>query len=250
MNIYEHIFLGFLQGFTEFLPISSSGHLFLAQEFFGFVPDISLEIWLHGASLLAVILFFWKRILQIFSGIFSLNADGVLAGQLLLSTLITAGVGVPLHTYFETDLSLQFVGITLLCTAFFILVSERFRPQKPKKFSWTKAILLGVVQAIAVLPGISRSGITIAFLILTGVERKRSAEISFLLSIPTILGALVYASAEKSQEFFSSELFWGIGAGFVASLLAIKWMMKLVEGAWIWFALYCCIAGGVLFFFF
>lgn len=256
MNLLETIFLGVLQGLTEFLPVSSSGHLFLAQTWLGFEPSLSLEIWFHVASLLAVIAVFWRRIVQIFRGFFLRNADGDLGWKLIVATLFTMPVGFFMHKFFDQELNLNLVGITLLATAGFIVLAEKGRSKCPHPtplpggegtdFSWKLAILLGLVQGIAVLPGISRSGITIAFLILLGLNRKKSAEISFLLAIPTILGALVYSLSEKSADFFDLNIFIGLIATFIASILGMRWMIKLVEKRWIWFAPYCAGLGAII----
>lgn len=246
MNFLEIGTLGILQGLTEFLPVSSSGHLFLVQTWLGFEPSLALEIWFHVASLLAVLLVFRERIWKIFRGFFLRNEDGVFGWKLGLATLMTVPVGLFMNTIFDQNLSLQLVGITLLATAGFIVIAEKFRTKKTADFSWMVAAFLGLVQGIAVLPGISRSGITIAFLILLGMNRKKSAEISFLLSIPTILGALIFSFSEKSADFFSVELFVGLVATFVASIVGMKWMIALVEKRWIWFAPYCAGLGILL----
>jgi undecaprenyl-diphosphatase len=177
-------------------------------------------------------------------------------------------------------MTFSLVGITLIITAGIILFAEKFRgiqhnssldkgklegidlkkeskstwiPGEAREddvfFSWKIAILLGIIQSIAVLPGISRSGITVAFLILIGINRKDSVKISFFLAIPTILGAMVLALKDAGTNLlFSTENFAGFTITIIASLLSIKLMTKLVEKNWIWFAPYCAILGVVLLF--
>ncbi len=254
MNFVESIFLGLLQGATEFLPISSSGHLFLAQEFMGFTPNLNLEIWLHGASLLAVILFFWPKIWEIIKKVCTTpKSDTAQFGfKLLLSTICTIPIAITIEPYFKDFLTTKTVAITLIITGFIILFAEKFRGKNEIPFTWWGAIALGIVQGVSVIPGISRSGITIAFLILLGLNRKNAAETSFLLAIPTILGALVFAISDVGITHFVADktLIYGFVAAFVASLLAINWMMELVKGKWIWFSGYCLVLGGGLIFYF
>ncbi|MDH3324296.1 MAG: undecaprenyl-diphosphate phosphatase [Candidatus Peregrinibacteria bacterium] len=249
MNIFEHIFLGVLQGFTEFLPVSSSGHLYLAQKFLGFVPDLTLEIFFHAGSLVAVVVFFKEDVWRIFKSTCSLDClkkkDGVLGVKLLLATILTVPVALLLESKFELVLNVKLVAAMLLITGIMILIAEKFRPKIEKDLTWGIVIALGLVQGIAALPGISRSGITIAFLILVGVNRRKAAEYSFILSIPTILGAVVFAFNDASFDFSIGKVL-GFVICVLASLVAIKWMIKLVEKHWIWFAPYCFLLGASL----
>ncbi|MCF7830569.1 undecaprenyl-diphosphate phosphatase [Candidatus Gracilibacteria bacterium] len=252
MEFIQSIFLGILQGFTEFLPISSSGHLFLAEEFLGLVPDLHFEISLHVASLVAVLIIFRHRIWSILRGLGSTclicvgdKKEGVLGWKLFVASLTTVPVALLLKSQFEFFRTVEMVGITLIITGILIFFSEKFRPEKIRDFSWWIVVILGLVQGIAVLPGISRAGVTISFLILLGINRKHAAEISFLLAIPTIIGALVFSLGEGGF-MFSSAQFIGCLASLVAAILAIKWMMKLVQKNWIWFAPYCVVAGIVV----
>ncbi len=244
----EYLFLGFLQGLTEFLPISSSGHLYLAETYLGLKPDLNLTILLHVGSMLAVVVFFRKEIFRIFKNTFfpTKSNNDLLGWKLIVATICTVPVALMIKPFFDDFLSIETVAITLMITACFIFVAEKYRSQK-NILTWNTAILLGLFQGIAVIPGISRSGLTIAILILLGLRRKLSAEISFLLSIPTIIGALIFAQSDLGGGLsFSVNNLIGFGASFLASLFAIQWMLKLVEGKWIWFSAYCLILGGGL----
>jgi len=249
MEFIQSIFLGILQGFTEFLPISSSGHLFLAEEFLGLLPDLHFEISLHVASLVAVLIVFRYRIWSILRGVGATclicagdKEEGILGWKLFVASLATVPVAILFKSQFEFFRTVEMIGITLIITGILIFFSEKFRPEKVRNLSWWIVILLGLVQGIAVLPGISRAGITISFLILLGINRKNSAEISFLLAIPTIIGALLFSLGEGNFGFDFPQLV-GCLASLVAAILAIKWMMKLVSKNWIWFAPYCVLAG-------
>ncbi|NCP67513.1 undecaprenyl-diphosphate phosphatase [bacterium] len=253
MEIWQSLILGMVQGVTEFFPVSSSGHLFLAEVWLGLVPDINFTILLHVASLLAVILVYRQEVWNLIKSGFDIKAlqaqklapDGVLAWQLVLATVFTVGVALLIEPYFETLLSLKWVAGTLIITGLLILIAEKFRRSKEINFSWGLAITLGLVQGLAVVPGISRSGLTIAFLILIGLNRQLAVKLSFLLSIPTILGALVFMLKDEwgSLSFTAATLI-GFVASFLTAWLAIYTMKSLVEKRWIWFAPYCLLLGG------
>ena len=262
------IFLGLIQGLTEFLPVSSSGHLFLAEHFLELQHNISLEVYLHAASLLAVIIFFWSKIwnlvrdflqtiqtchsqllrgnLKQYQQTFNQNPNAVLTLKLLTATLITVPVALLVKEFVLINLTLQTVAIALLVTGVMILVAEKFRSKTIHNFTWNNVVLLGLIQGIAVIPGISRSGVTIALLILLGIERKNSAEISFLLSIPTILAALVLIVFEQGFSGFTSDVLFASIACFIASMFAIRWMMQLIQSKWIYFVPYCLVLGAGL----
>ncbi len=247
MQLLDSILLGILQGVTEFFPVSSSGHLFLAQEFFSLKPDLNFEIWLHGASLLAVLIFFRDAIIEIIKKTFTTpkSAKGQLGYKLLVSTACTVPVALFIEPYFEDFLSVKTVALMLLFTALLILTAEKFRTGQTI-FSWKMAVALGFFQGLAVIPGISRSGLTIAVLILLGINRKLAVEISFLLAIPTIAGAIVFSFSDTdiTEILFSYHFMTGFVFSFIASMLSIKWMLDLIQGKWVWFAWYCMVIGG------
>ena len=254
MEIWQSLILGMVQGVTEFFPVSSSGHLFLAEVWLGLVPDINFTILLHVASLLAVILVYRQEVWNLIKSGFDIKAlqaqklapDGVLAWQLVLATVFTVGVALLIEPYFETLLSLKWVAGTLIITGLLILIAEKFRRSKEINFSWGLAITLGLVQGLAVVPGISRSGLTIAFLILIGLNRQLAVKLSFLLSIPTILGALVLQIPDIADLDSQSLNLGLIGTltAFIFGLLSIKILEKVVyKGKLYYFAAYCLILG-------
>lgn len=248
MELLEAVYLGVLQGITEFLPVSSSGHLFLMQEIFGLEQSLVLEIWLHGASLLAVIFFFRKDIKKILGNMIAAPSSefGILGYKLLLATFCTIPVALFIEPNFDVYLTSETVGFMLIFTGILIVVAEDFRPGKIQEFSWWMAGLLGFFQGLAVIPGISRAGMTIALLVFLGLRRKWAAEISFLLAIPTILGALIFAchKLEGLNVLGDMNYISGFIVAFLTSLLSIKWMLDLIKGKWIWFSVYCLLLGG------
>lgn len=263
MEIFNAIFLGIVQGATEFLPVSSSGHLFLAEKWLGLESSVDLMIVTHLATLGAVLVVFWRQAWDLVQGFFCLskqslvsrkldtsNAAGVLALKLGTATLITVGVALLIEPFFDELLTVPLVAGTLIFTGGLIVVAEKFRRAEGLDFTWAVAASLGVVQGIAVVPGISRSGITIAFLILLGLNRRRSAELSFLLSIPTILAAGVFLWIDSGGQFvLTSDLALAMAAAFLTALLMIYSMLRLIEKHWIWFAPYCVLLGAFLLFF-
>ncbi|MBO7174613.1 MAG: undecaprenyl-diphosphate phosphatase [Spirochaetaceae bacterium] len=266
MSILEGILLGLLQGVAEFLPISSSGHLAIAQELFD-LEDIPLlfDVFLHLATLGAVILFFRKRIwslLQVVGRWITRRslpedkADLQTIVALLLGTFVTGVFGILLSDVVE-DLDVQFICVGFFITAgllFFGDATEERRRKKRlaagSKESEDKAVGIkplqglgiGLAQGFGVLPGISRSGSTIAGALLCGVDREQAGEFSFLLSIPAILGAFVLQLEDLDEIGFAvglAPVVAGCIAAFVAGIFALSVLMKIVrKGKLEWFALY------------
>jgi undecaprenyl-diphosphatase len=256
MELWQSLFLGVVQGATEFLPVSSSGHLFLTETWLGLAPDINFTILLHVASLIAVVVVYRTDIIYLIAKAFAfqrikagtLEPEGVLAWQLVAATICTVGVVLLIEPYFENLLVLPWVAGMLVITGLLIVAAERLRPQKERVFNWRLALILGLVQGLAVIPGISRSGLTIALLIMLGINRQESLRLSFLLSIPTILGALVFMLKDQWGSLnFNLTILVGFLASFLTALLAIYTMKNLVEKRWIWFAPYCIVLGGGIF---
>lgn len=255
MNLIDAISLGLVQGLTEFLPISSSGHIFLLETWMGMVPDISFELWLHVGSLVAVIVYFWSEIVAMAIGLFvmsrdrTVHSDGIYALKLLTATALTFPTALLTEKLFpHSELSLSLVGVTLLITALLIIVAEKWQCQS-RDLSWWVVVILGLVQGIAVLPGISRSGLTIALLIWLGVNRSLSARTSFLLSIPTIAGAAFFMLLEQGPRFYSLVMYEVIAivVSAISAYFAIFWMMQWIrQSRWIYFAPYCAILGLIL----
>ncbi len=253
--MFKAVILGIVQGLTEFLPVSSSGHLEIAKyilkdENAQIVAQESMlmTVVLHFATALATIVVFRREVGKIVMGLlqFKRNEEFDFSVKIILSMIPAVAVGLffdkQLEKLFEGRLFL--VGMMLIVTAVLLLFADRAK-KTDKKVSLLDAILIGIAQAIAILPGISRSGATISTSVLLGVDRERAARFSFLMVVPLIFGYIAKALLSGEVNFTSSELMPML-AGFVASFLtgifACTWMIKLVKNSKLsFFSVYCFI---------
>jgi len=256
MNILEAIILGVIQGLSEFLPVSSSGHLELAKVILGdtSLPEESLTftVVLHFATALSTIVIFRKEILEIFKGLlqFKRNDEFKFSLKIIISMLPAVVVGLlfeeELESFFGGKILL--VGCMLLLTALLLLLADKAKNTK-KEVSFWNAVLIGISQAIAMLPGISRSGATISTSVLLGVDRTRAAKFSFLMVVPLIFGKIGKDLLSGDLSFQSSEIIpitAGFIAAFLAGLVACKWMISLVKKSKLsYFSIYCAIVGSI-----
>ena len=254
MDLLEAIILGIIQGLTEFLPVSSSGHLELAKALFGdtSVPQESLTftVVLHAATALSTIVVFRKEIAEIFKGLFQFtwNEEMQFSVKIILSMIPAVIIGLA----FEKELESFFggrtllVGFMLLITAVLLLLADKAKNTN-KSVSFKSSVIIGISQAIAMLPGISRSGATISTSVLLGVDRTKAARFSFLMVVPLILGKVAKDILSGDINFQSSEiapLSAGFIAAFISGLLACTWMIALVKKSKLsYFSLYCAIVG-------
>lgn len=259
MSISEAFFLGILQGITEFLPISSSGHLVLASQFFSLPHSENFIILLlfHAATVLSISVIFFPDIIKIIKGVFknSWNEEKKLVAQLLFSALPIFILGI----FFQDKLKLLFENSILLVAAMFFLTScflflSYKKKETKKKISFLAAFLLGISQMFAVLPGLSRSGITIATGILLGCDRKKVTQFSFLMLIVPVLGGSfleLIGFIEKKKEVNTDfiPLMVGFLTAFIVGCFCCWWMKQLViKNKLIYFAFYCLILSTYLFF--
>jgi len=250
MDILKTIFLGLLQGLTEFLPISSSGHLVLAKHFLGFDEGLSYEIFLHLGSLVAVCVYFRRFIYRLILALVHFrdpaNRDNVATCVwLLIATAVTGSIGVVCKDYFEVLYAQPLiVCVWLLVTGCILLLSDRIKDTtlEMPDLGWRKAIFIGLGQALAILPGLSRSGTTIFCSLLAKLKRSEAATFSFILSVPVILGAnlseydtLVHLNSGQFLHYFIGFIVAGV-SGYVV----IHWLIKLIQCAKLcYFAYYC-----------
>ena len=254
MNSIEAIVLGIIQGLTEFLPVSSSGHLELAKAILGdnSVPKESLAftVVLHFATALSTLVIFRKEVFQIFKGLFQFkwNEETQFSLNIIVSMIPAGLIGYYFNDQMESlfDKQILLVGFMLFVTALLLLLADRAK-DTTKKVSFFNAIVIGVSQAIAILPGISRSGATISTSVLLGIDRAKAARFSFLMVVPLIIGKMVKDIAGGDFETNSAEtlpLLVGFAAAFISGLLACKWMIALVKKSKLtYFSIYCAIVG-------
>lgn len=254
MNVIDSVILGIIQGLTEFLPVSSSGHLELGKAILGdqSVPEESLlfTVVLHFATALSTIVIFRKDILLILRGLLKMkwNEDLQFAFKIAVSMLPAVIVGL----FFEKQLeslfggNIRLVGFMLLITAILLFLADKAK-NTDKKVSFKNAFIIGISQAIAMLPGISRSGATISTSVLLGNDKTKAARFSFLMVIPLIFGKITkdLLSGELTYDIQNfTSLSAGFIAAFIAGLFACTWMISLVKKSKLtYFAIYCVIVG-------
>ena len=256
MNGWEALVLGILQGLTEYLPVSSSGHLAIGSALFGIEGEESLAftILVHVATVLSTLVVLWKEIAWIFKGLFKfeMNDETRYVLNIIVSMIPVGIVGVFFMDEVEAVFGsgLMIVGWMLLLTALLLSFSYYAKPRQKEKISMKDAFIIGLAQACAVMPGLSRSGSTIATGLLLGNKKEKLAQFSFLMVIPPILGqalldALKLANGENiAGDTPATSLLIGFIAAFLSGCLACKWMINIVKkGKLIYFAIYCAIAG-------
>ena len=263
ITIVQAIILGMVQGLTEFLPVSSSAHLVFITDILGLQQNVAFDTLLHLGTLVAVVGYFWKDLVIIISSFFSSLLDifrgrfkeGLeetpfkkLSWLLLVGTIPAGLMGILLKNEFEALFnSILYVGIFLIITGILLWGAERVKPgdKDVKDISFKNALVIGVAQGIAIAPGISRSGATIAAGLFSGLNRELAARFSFLLSIPAILGAaLVQAKDITSFDVSTIVLIAGFVSAAIFGYLAIKLLLKIIkERSLMIFAYYCWIVG-------
>jgi undecaprenyl-diphosphatase len=247
--LLEHIFLGIVQGLTEFLPISSTGHLVLFRKLFG-LQEIGLlfDTMLHLGTLIAVVIVFWSEVKYII-----LNPFSRLTKLLIVGTIPTAIIGLAFEDYFE---EISRTGVTIgyefIATGIILWAVESMRQghRKFNEINYTDALIIGTLQGAAILPAISRSGLTIAGSLLRGIERGDAARFSFLLSLPAILGAAVLQMkkvVENPEAINLAPMLVGTLFAAIAGYVAIRWMLKIISTSSMkGFAIYVWILGAIL----
>lgn len=270
MEWFEGLLLGLVQGLTEFLPVSSSGHLMIARDLLGIdIPDerafLSFEVLVHAATVMATIIVFRRRIWEILRGLFAfrMNAQTDYVLKICVSMIPVFIVGMFFKDQVEALFgTLSVVGYALLVTAVLLFLSDKLALRSEKAvagkeyvngISYWQAFVVGIAQSIAVIPGLSRSGATISTGLLCGVRRNEMAQFSFLMVLVPILGEAFLSIVGSSDGSFKLSMaalggIWPLFCGFAAALLsglfACRAMVALVKKASLkWFALYCALVG-------
>lgn len=260
MSLLESIILGIIQGLTEFLPVSSSGHLEIAKAIFGDKlvahDSLTFTVVLHFATALSTIVIFRKEIWEILKGLFQFkwNEETKFSLRIIISMIPAVIIGLFYEEKLESLFGgkIMFVGFMLLITALLLLLADRAK-NTSKSVSFKNAFIIGISQAIAMLPGISRSGATISTSVLLGVDRTKAARFSFLMVVPLIFGK-VAKDMMSGGISFSGDQFGIMSAGFIAAfisgLFACSWMISLVKRSKLsYFAIYCTVVGLIAIFY-
>ena len=257
MEIFESIILGAVQGLTEFLPVSSSGHLQLAKALLGveLEENLTFDIVLHAATVLSTVVVLWSEVWWLIKGIFSrgMNEEKSYFLKLVISMIPIGVVGFCLKDYIDALLSSEYVmlvvGGMLLFTAALLSFAYYARPRVKETISYRDAFIIGVGQGIAAMPGLSRSGTTIATGILLGNKKSAVATFSFLMVLAPIMGQALLDIIDGGfaiEGVATAPLIAGFVSAFVVGCLACKYMINIVKkGKLIWFATYCAVVGVV-----
>lgn len=255
MDTLQAIILGIIQGLTEFLPVSSSGHLQLANALLGTSldpeADLTFGLTLHAATVLSTIVVLWREIWLLLRGCFSrtFTEEQAYVLKIVISMIPIAVVGFCFMEFVEQAFSsLLVVGLMLLLTSALLSFAYYAKPREKSNISYRDAFVIGLAQAVAVMPGLSRSGTTIATGLLLGNRKDTVAQFSFLMVLPPILGnaLLDVVKGEFGGGVDALPLAAGFFAAFVTGCLACRFMLEIVKrGKLVWFAAYCAVAGAL-----
>ena len=253
MDFIEALILGIIQGLTEFLPVSSSGHLEISKHLFGVdaYTSFSFSVAVHGATVLSTIVVFWQEIGKIIRGTlqFKYNKETIYVLKILVSLVPVMIVGLFFRDMVESyfDGNIFFVGFMLLATAALLLLSEVIKGSG-REISYLDAFIIGIAQALAVLPGISRSGATISTGLMLGNNRNELAKFSFLMVLIPVIGAnfieLIGGDFSNGNSVGIMPLLTGFISAFITGYLACRWMIAIVRRSnFLWFGIYCILMG-------
>ena len=254
MDILEALVLGIIQGLTEWLPVSSSGHLVFAQELFDLPAGENLlfDLMVHLGTVLAVCVYFRKELWSILAAMASGSGRSEQESQLrrlgvaiVVGTAPIAVLGLVISDGIEDIFDLRLVGIALLVNAAVLILAERLSSERKRDIRLVDALVIGVFQAVAIIPGISRSGFSISGGMSMGLQRETAATFAFLLSVPALLGAFAYGVTTLEQyEADATMLLIGAVAAFTVGLVSIDYLLKAIRGGKLWiFGVYCVVVG-------
>ena len=253
---FEAIILGIVQGLTEFLPVSSSGHLELAKYFMGEESmgeeSLLMTVVLHFATALSTLFVFRKEVSTIIKGLFQphYNEDRKFATHILISMIPAVIIGLAFEEQIESLFSqkIGMVGMFLIFTGFILFLADKAK-STIKNVGIKEALLIGIAQAVAILPGISRSGVTISTSVLLKIDREEAAKFSFLMVVPLILGKVAKDIGSGDLSFDNVKLlpmFFGFTASFLTGILACRLMIRLVQKSKLKYFSYYCVAIGLM----
>lgn len=234
----KYIFLGIIQGVTEFFPVSSSGHLVILQKLFGIADNaVTLTVVLHLGTVLALLVFFFKDI-------FKMLRDIKYLSLIIVVTIVTGIIGITGKDFFEGLFgSPKLVALALIFTGIILILTKKFMDAKSEVLDIKDALILGLAQGFAIIPGISRSGITISTLLFRKVDRKTSFSFSFLASIPAVFGAAILKA--KDIGLLSSvdlkNFIWGFIFSFIAGIFSLWLLKRIIDKAKLYYFGYYCI---------
>jgi undecaprenyl-diphosphatase len=252
MSWLEAIVLGLIQGLTEFLPVSSSGHLEIAKSLFGVDPESSFyfTVAVHGATVLSTLAVFYREILVLIRGTlkFTMNEETAYILKILISMIPVGLAGFLFKDEVKALFSgnMIFIGLMLLVTAV-LLMTGHFVRNRGRKIGFSDAFIIGMAQAIAVIPGISRSGATISAGLMLGNSKEELARFSFLMVLVPVIGANlveIVSGNVTTDSTGAGVILTGFITAFISGYFACRWMISLVKRSrMIWFAIYCAVAG-------
>ena len=267
MHIIEALIFGIVQGITEFLPVSSTAHIIIVELLFGYnFPGLAFEIYLHIASVFAVIIYFRSELWAVVRGFLNYFTERTAENRvhfmfglyIIIATVITGSLGLLLKGLVEETMKTPpFIAVALTVTGTLLIIIERFRlygRRTEKNMTYFDAIIVGLGQTLAVLPGISRSGATLVAALWMGLERDTAVKYSFLLVIPVILGSTVLALGEASMAMFATigagPLVMAFATSFIFSWIGIVWLINFLKrGRLLYFAIYCYVVAFLVFWF-
>ena len=255
-DLFKIVILALVQGITEFLPISSSGHLSILKTFLDINSDGALiEVVLHAGTLMSILLFYRKRLSKIFKRILNKDEESLRFFSCVIVAIIPIGIigfifGDSIEYLFNNT---KLVCLFLIITGIFLIFSNFWR-SKISSFNTRKSFLIGLAQMFAILPGMSRSGLTIGMGNIIGIDARKSAEFSFIIAIPVLTGVIVKYFLNLEWDSISisiNYLFLGLIISFITGLLSLRWLISLLEKGKFWyFGLYCIFVGLISLLFF
>jgi len=253
INILQAVLLGIIQGITEWLPVSSSGHLVIAQNLFGLGSEVLFDLWLHIATLVVIFIIFWKDITAILRAFLKWDCKSIefkLGWFIIIANIPVVILGYFFRAYIiKAFSSILVVSLALLFTGTLLFFSNR--RDILRTLEYKSSLVIGVFQGLAIFPGVSRSGATISAGLLQGISREEAVRFSFLIAIPAFIGAAVLKTGEATLELVSIPYLAGFATALIVGYFSLKILLRIVkQGKLYYFAYYCWALGIVLLIFF